>query len=117
MCSDGRPTARISTRDELADRFGAAGRQVELDYTLSGVEPNPDKGPAPDAFKKATIWEVWDKKKREVLRIAKAVAEAPLDRQPDPLELPSFFPLPPCLRAVTTNDKRTPVADFVQYQD
>ena len=72
------------TRDELADRFGAAGRQVELDYTLSGVEPNPDKGPAPDAFKKATIWEVWDKKKREVLRIAKAVAEAPLDRQPDP---------------------------------
>ena len=74
----------------------AAGRQVELDYTLSGVEPNPDKGPAPDAFKKATIWEVWDKKKREVLRIAKAVAEAPLDRQPDPLELPISFP---CRRA------------------
>ena len=104
------------TRDELVGRFGAAGRAVELDYAPSGIDPSPE-GPAPDAFKKASVWEVWDRKKREVVWIANAAAEAPLDRKPDPLELPGFFPSPPALRAITTNDKRVPVADFVQYQD
>jgi hypothetical protein len=105
------------TRDQLVDRFGAIGSKIELDYTPSGVETNPANGPAPDAFKKASIWEIWDKRKKEAVWIAKDYGDAPLDVKPDPLGLPGFFPSPRCLRATTSNDKRTPVADYVEYQD
>jgi hypothetical protein len=105
------------TRDQLVERFGELGSKIELDYTPSGVETNPADGPAPDAFKKASVWEIWDKRKQEAVWIAKDYGDAPLDVKPDPLGLPGFFPSPRCLRATTTNDKRVPVADYVEYQD
>ena len=105
------------TRDQLVERFGDLGNKIELDYTPSGVNTDPAEGPAPDAFKKASIWEIWDKRKKEAVWIAKNHADAPLDTKDDPLGLPGFFPSPKCLRATTTNDKRTPVADYVEYQD
>jgi hypothetical protein len=106
------------TRDQLIDRFGEElGEAIDLDYTPSGVNPEPDTGPLPDAFKKATIWEIWDKRGKEAVWIAKGYSKGPLDTQDDPLELPGFFPSPRALRATTTNEKRVPVADFVEYQD
>lgn len=105
------------TRDELVARFGEAiGNDVDLDYTPTGFNTEPDTGPLPDAFKKASVWEIWDKKKKQAVWIAKGYAK-PLDRQDDPLQLPGFFPSPRALRATTTNDSRVPVADFIQYQD
>jgi hypothetical protein len=109
------------TRDELVDRFGEKiGRKVTLDYTPSGVNAvatEAQQGPLTDMFKKATVWEIWDCKKKEAVWIAKSWSEQPLDTQDDPLELPDFFPSPPCLRATTTNNKRVAIADYIEYQD
>lgn len=105
------------TRDELVDRFGAWAREVPLDYTPTGVNTEGDNGPLADAFKKATVWEIWDNKAKDVIWIAEGWTKEPLDSEHDPLELPGFFPSPPCLRATTSNEQRVPIADYVEYQD
>jgi hypothetical protein len=109
------------TRDELVERFGSEiGKKVTLDYTPSGVHAVASEaqwGPLADMFKKATVWEIWDRKRKEAVWIAKAWSDAPLDSQDDPLELPDFFPSPPALRATTTNEQRVSVNDYVEYQD
>lgn len=105
------------TRDELKARFGNdIGNAVELDFTPTGLDEKPGEQPA-DTFKKAVIWEIWDKVKREVLWIAKGYPNGPLDTKDDPLELNDFFPCPRPLVATSTNDKLTPIADFYEYQD
>jgi hypothetical protein len=105
------------TRKELTDRFGSSiGKDVSLDYSPKGIGASDLEGPLGDAFKKASIWEIWDGKKKSVVWIAEA-HNKPLDEKPDPLDLPGFFPSPPCLRATATNDRRVAVADYYEYQD
>jgi hypothetical protein len=105
------------TRQELVDRFGSGiGKDVTLDYSPKGIGSSDLEGPLGDAFKKAQVWEVWDCKKKSVTWIATS-HDKPLDEQDDPLELPGFFPSPPCLRATATNNKRVPVPDYYEYQD
>jgi len=104
------------TRKELVDRFGSIGKEVPLDYSPRGIGESDLEGPLGDFFKKAEIWEIWDGKKKEVVWINPSYTK-PLDEKPDPLELPGFFPSPPALRATVTNDRRTAVADYYEYQD
>jgi len=106
------------TRDELVSRFGPKiGKAVTLDYTPKGLGEDALEGPQADAFKKAEVWEVWDKRRQEVVWIAPSYTEGPLDKKPDPLRLPGFFPSPRPLLATTTNDTQIPVADYIEYQD
>lgn len=107
------------TRDQLVERFGSKlGYDVPLDYTPSGLQlPSNKGGPLPDAFKKATIWEIWDATKQQTVWLAESYGQKLLDTLDDPLGLPGFFPSPPALRATTTNNKRTPVPDYYEYQD
>lgn len=107
------------TRDQLVERFGSKGRRVNLDFTPKGTDQqNPDKSSTvPDIFKKAIVHEIWDRMKGEVVWLAPGTPDLILDRVDDPLRLPNFFPDPDPLLATTTNDKRIPVPDFVEYQD
>lgn len=108
------------TRDELVKRFGSKiGRAVTLDYSPRGLGDfdQSQDGPLADAFKKAQVWEIWDKVKKQAVWIAPSYTAGPLDDQDDPLELPGFFPSPRALKATTSNDKSVPVADYKQYQD
>ncbi len=106
------------TRDELIARFGPEkGRKVNLDHTPRGGSELLRDDPPPDAFKKAIVHEVWDKAAKRVIWYAPGTPDLILDQQDDPLRLPGFFPNPDPLLATTTNDKRIPVPDFVEYQD
>jgi hypothetical protein len=106
------------TRDELIARFGPEkGRKVNLDHTPRGGSESLKDDPPPDVFKKAIVHEVWDKAARRVIWYAPGTPDLILDQQDDPLRLPGFFPNPDPLLATTTNDKRIPVPDFVEYQD
>lgn len=103
------------TRDELVKRFGdEIGKAVTLDYAPKDSE---EGGPQGDAFKKAQVWELWDKSKKQVVWIAPSYSEKLLDTQDDPLKLPGFFPSPCPLAATTTNETNIPVADYSEYQD
>jgi hypothetical protein len=106
------------TRDDLVNRFGKKkGNAVNLDFTPKGSGSEEKENPPPDMFKKAVVHEYWDKTKSQAIWLAPGTPDLILDKQDDPLKLPGFFPSPnPCL-ATTTNDKRIPVPDFIEYQD
>ncbi len=104
-------------RDQLRERFGKKkADEVNLDYSPTGASESREK-PPPDIFKKAIVHEYWDKLQKQVVWLAPGTPDLILDQIEDPLELPDFFPNPDPLLATTTNDKRVPVPDYVEYQD
>lgn len=109
------------TRAELVKRFKARGGAVKLDSTPhneTGGSTNGDSEQVASLFKKAEIWEVWDRTEERVLWLAPGSPELGfLDQVQDPLELPGFFPSPDPLLATTTNDTRVPVPDYAEYAD
>lgn len=104
------------TRENLTKQFKDKGKDIELDWAPSGLPKNLDDGLA-DMFKRATVWEVWSKRKREVLAIAPSYDEGPLDTWSDPLKLENFFPVPEPLDFVRTNDTLEPIPVYTLYQD
>ena len=99
-------------RDELVSRFGAEiGEKVPLNHT-------PEEHTKDDAERerKAVVYEIWDRTKREAVWICKDYPDE-LDRRPDPLHLRKFFPCPRPLFATLTNDSLEPIPDFAMYQD
>jgi len=100
------------TRAELEDAFGEVGGEISLDIEIDSKE-----GDDSEIFKRARVWEIWDKDDREVLFIAPAHKEAPLKRESDPLGLTGFFPIPRPLMALETSDSLVPVTDYSQYEN
>ena len=102
------------TRDELKARFPDCAEMVPLD---ADIRDKDKVGAIADVFKKATIWEIWNKSANEVVWISPGYADRPLDRlSPPPLKLEGFFPSPRPVTATTTNDTTVPIPDFYEYQ-
>lgn len=99
------------SRAELVKRFGEIGNQIPLD-----AKPRTENGKETETGKKATIYEIWDKTKKQALWIHKDHPE-PLDEKDDPLKLKDFFPCPKPIYATLTNDDLIPTPDYIQYQD
>ena len=76
-----------------------------------------DDDPINDTFKRAIVWEVWDKKKREVVFICPGLAERPCKTVPDPLNLKNFWPIPRPLYSADYADSLVPVEPFRYYED
>ena len=106
----------LMTRDELREKFGEIGDDVELDYAPVGMEDKEGDTVA-DTFKRATIWEIWSKPDKEVVFISKSLKERPLKTEDDPLELKEFFPVPRPLYPTSNTDSLTPIEPFRYYQD
>ena len=104
------------TRQELIERFGdKVGKEVPLDSANKGDDKESDD---PDSkFKKACVYEIWDKPSRTVYWVNKGLTGKPLDVREDPLGLSGFFPCPPPLNATTAQDSTLPIPDYVFYQD
>lgn len=101
------------TREELVERFGEElGKAIPLDYTPRGLSDEKVN----EELKKATIYEIWDKQRKEAFWIHITYPKV-LDRRSDPLRLKDFFPCPRPLYPHLANDSLIPVPDFVQYQD
>ena len=109
--------SHLMTRDALRDKFGdKIGDEVELDYTPIGME-DKDGDVVADTFKRATGWEIWCSRQKEVIFISKSVKERPLKTDPDPLQLRGFFPTPRPLYATENTDSLVPVEPFRFYRD
>ena len=105
------------TRTQLRKRFGTEiANAVPLGYTPRNVTTD-NEGPSPDTFKKAIVYEIWDKDTRKVYWICKGYDHGPLDTIDDPLGLTNFFPCPKPIYSTTTTDTMVPVPDYVEYQD
>lgn len=108
------------TRAELHARFDAVLGKEKVEAIPLDYEPK-DMGRYDDSiknlFKKACVYEMWDKSCRKVFWISKGCGEYALDCKPDPLKLDEFFPCPKPIYATTTNNTLTPIPDYAQYQD
>lgn len=107
------------TLAEMKEKFGDIADDVPLDYTPSGVDEKdgPNGDPVVDSFKRANVWEIWDKDKKEVIFVSKEFKDKPIKKEEDPLKLKQFFPIPRPLYATENTDGLTPVEPFKFYAD
>jgi hypothetical protein len=73
-------------------------------------------GPKNQSLKKGCVYEIWNKKDKTVIWIAKGLSK-PLDEKKDFLKLPEFFPCPKPLFADLTTTNLVPMADYLLCQD
>lgn len=98
------------TRDQLMELAPEKGAGVKLDFALSEGEQKADA--APNVFRRARVWEIWDKTTRKVIFIAPSLSHEPLRIEDDPLGLINFFPVPEPVYAIRTSDSLVPVCPF-----
>lgn len=112
---------RISylTRDKLIKRFGEeVGNKVSLDFTPESIkEICSDVSKANDVFKRAKVYEIWDKTTKKVFWLCEGYKNEFLDVKDDPLGLKNFFPCAKPLFATLTNDSLIPIPDYSEAQD
>jgi hypothetical protein len=103
------------TRDQIKKLNDKLAQSIELDAHIDGYK---DDGETPaDLFKRATVWEIWDKEGGEVIFIAESYKEDALVRDKDPLGLNGFFPIPRPAYAIECTDSLTPVIPYSTYRD
>ena len=103
-------------RDQLVERFGAAGREIPLEGAVSSYGDRDRAEAAPENARRGVVWEIWDKAKRRRIVIAEGFDRV-VEETDDPLGLTGFFPVPEPLYAVKTSDSRVPIPEFTLYQD
>lgn len=103
------------SRDELRKLNPELADKVQLDCSTKG-EPDEGKTQESDIFKRARVWEVWDKDSKEVVFIATGYADEALRRERDPLELSGFYPIPRPVQPIVTPGKLIPVTPYNAYK-
>lgn len=104
------------TRDELEKLTPKLVNEVKLDSAIGGPDKGDGQNPK-EVFKRAKVWEIWDKESQEVLFIADSYKKAPIRQEPDPLKLTGFFPIPRPMMAIETSDTLVPVVPYEIYKD
>ena len=105
------------SKDELEENFPKTAKDIPLDYTPQGADSDDSADEVNDTFKRAVVWEIWDKKKREVLFICLGLKERPCKTLKDPLSLRDFYPIPRPMYSADYTDSLVPVEPFRFYQD
>ncbi|HEY1035004.1 MAG TPA: hypothetical protein VGE09_08485 [Pseudoxanthomonas sp.] len=101
------------TRDELEELSPQHGKDVELDATMGEPRKGED---LPEMFKRAIVWEIWDKAEQAVYFIAESFKDGPLAVVEDGYKLRDFFCVPEPLYAVRTSDTLVPVCEFMIWK-
>ena len=103
-------------KDELDQNFPDTAKDIPMDYSPEGIDEDDDD-PINDTFKRAVVWEIWDKKKREVVFVCPGLKERPCKTVKDPLSLKDFWPIPRPLYSSDYTDSLVPVEPFRYYED
>jgi hypothetical protein len=101
------------SREDLRENQFEDADAVPLNWA-----PNVGDGKkeVPEHLKKAEVWEIWDKSRRERVWIVKGHTKA-LRVDPDPYGLADFFPLPEPLVALADTETTIPQPEFFVYKD
>lgn len=105
------------SRDELKKYWPKHAEKIPLNQSVSGYN-NTAKGSKEeeDTFKRARVWEIWDKSKKERVHVAEEY-DLILDNTPDPYKLKDFFPTVEPIYGVKTTSSLTPIPEYTLYQD
>lgn len=108
------------SRSDLIEHFGEeVGKEIELDHAPTDGLKNNTTSPSNVSGQEgmqATVYEIWWKPERKVYFIAKSYDKI-CKEVDDPLKLEGFFPCPPPLNAVMTNDTTIPIPFYAEAQD
>lgn len=102
------------TPEEIEEAAKMAG-EVPLDVTDQG-EKSSGSNAEQSVFKRAQVWEIWDKNKREILFFCPSYNKAILRKEPDPLGLIGFFDCPEPVQPITHPKKSVPVCPYSIYK-
>lgn len=103
------------SKTELKDYFPTHAQFIPLDAEIADGTSDKDKE-AEENFKRANVWEIWDKSKRERVYVAEGY-QTILKKDEDPYKLKQFYPCPPALYGVKTTSSLTPIPEYTLYQD
>lgn len=109
--------ARIVYMDRggVEARFGAAvAKEVFAKIDADSKKIDPKTGMSKD---RVQIYEIWSKRDKEVIWVAKNYKDKVLDRKPPLYDLHNFFPCPEPAFATCPTDSLQPIPDYVYYQD
>jgi hypothetical protein len=104
------------TRDELVEMSPKYGREVTLDATMIEAKTGDNSEDPPEMFKRAIVWEIWDKATGKQIFIAESFKDGPLLVNDDGYKLREFFCVPEPLYAVKTSDSLVPVCEFTIWK-
>lgn len=107
------------SKDEIAKLIDGSGINIEdipLNYSSDGSTDKKEKDPKSDVFKRAMVWEIWDKDSKKVLFICQDYHERVLKTEDDPLQLTNFFPTPKPLQAIEQTASLVPVTPLRIYE-
>lgn len=89
---------------------------VPFTHSATGKDDKTSSNPEPPAqFKRAHIYEIWDRAERKVIFICPEYTEQVVREEEDPLGLEGFFPIPRPIYAVAAVGDLTPVCPFAIY--
>ena len=107
-------------RDDIAELMGEENPQfkrLEAEGFGDGEDKDKAKGEAAKGvYKTMTVFEVWDKRSKQVVFVAKRVKDFPLKVIPDPLGLQGFYPVPSPLQPIERLGDLRPVTPYQVYQ-
>ncbi len=101
----------LMNRDALSKNFGGIASKVPLNWS-----PNPENSAIKEAYKRAEVWELWDKQTRRRVWVVKGFDQL-LRKDPDPYGLEDFYPIAEPLANVKASDTIIPRSEFTIYQD
>jgi hypothetical protein len=91
--------------------------KIPLNYNSPNAKEEEQRGEKNDIFRRAKVYEIWDKEARKVRFICPDFTEGELRVEDDPLELEGFFPVPRPLQAIAAFDSLIPQTPLSVYQD
>jgi len=108
-------------RKALHERFDESLGAEEVDkIPLNRISKDADAKTLDDEvldmFKRAEVWEIWDRIGGEVIWIVKDY-DKPLDQGEPPINFAKFFPCNEPLTMVQTNGAMEPIPEYYMYQD
>lgn len=107
------------TKEEIENLTGQPNDPGDDEVPLSGEArgEKKDLSAKPDAgiFKTGKVYEIWDRRRALVIFISDQKASKPLRVEPDPLQMPGFFPVPRPLQSVMRETSLTPICPYTIY--
>lgn len=105
------------TKEELEKLNPDLADKVPLNYTADKTGDYKKDASKQSIFKRALVWQIWDKESRKVISICPDYVEQPLAIVPDPLGLTDFYPSPRPYQPVLTTDSLEPVIPYSLYEE
>lgn len=112
------------TKDDLIEKFGKEiANQIELDdVNEDDVNNGKQHSDLKDSFKRARLWEIWDKDGQKVFFVSESYRKAVIYALalPDgeaPLKFKNFFPCPEPLKMVEDTGSLIPIPLFEEYRE